>query len=178
VTVVEWRPRLPSIDSSVSSEEAYRLRDLARGARVLELGSWRGFSTVVMAQVALMVHAVDHHLGDEHAGFDESLTYLIEALDVYDVRRRVVVHVGSSEDVLPMLPEGRFDLAFIDAFHEAAAVRRDLALVRRLVKVDGIIAFHDYGRFDVAEVVDETATEGWLEFVELVETLAVTRRTA
>lgn len=175
---VDWRVRLPEIDSSVSSEEAYRLRDLARGARVLEIGSWRGFSTVVMAQVARMVHAVDHHLGDEHAGHDESLSYLIAALDEYDVRSRVVVHVGSSADVLPLLPTDYFDLAFVDAFHEADAVRADLALVRPLVKLDGTIAFHDYGRFDVARVVDEATTEGWATFVDLTETLAVTRRTA
>jgi len=169
---------LPTIDSTITADEAWRLKELAAGALVVEVGSWRGFSTVCMAQVAAFVHAVDHHLGDEQAGYDESLSYLMEALDVYDVRSKVVVHVGSSEDVLPVLPADYFDLAFHDSFHEAEAVRRDVALLRRVVRVGGFIAFHDYGLFDVKEVVDENATEGWLEWIDLTETLAVTRRTA
>lgn len=147
---------LPSIASSVTPQEAFRLRDLAKDRVVLEVGSWRGFSTVTMAQVAIKVHSVDWHRGDEHAGHDESLSYLMAALDDYEVRERVVVHVGSSADMVPLFPMGYFDFAFIDAYHTAEAVRLDADLVIPRVRSHGIVAFHDYGddRFGVTEAVD------------------------
>lgn len=163
----EVRVTLPAIESSVSPAEAERLRELAADKVVLEVGSWRGFSTVCMAQVAKRVHAVDWHRGDDHAGHDESLGPLIANLDRYGVRDKVVVHVGRSEDVLPLFPIGYFDLAFVDAFHTAEAVRADIQLVMPLVGVHGKVAFHDYGRFGVKEAVDELGP------IELTETLAV-----
>lgn len=164
---------LPEIESSVTPEEMWRLRSLAEGAIVLEVGSWRGFSTVAMAQVATIVHAVDWHLGDDHAGHDESLGPLIDNLDRYRVRDRVVVHVGDAAVVLPLFQPGHFDVAFVDAFHQTEAVRRDADLVLPLVRPGGHIAFHDYGLFGVKEAVD--ALED-LEWLELVGTLAVLRK--
>lgn len=166
---------LPSIDSSVTHQEAERLRALAAGALVLEVGSWRGFSTVTMAQVATRVHAVDHHLGDEHAQHDESLSHLMRALDDYEVRERVVVHVGRAEDVLPLLPRGYFDLAFIDAYHTEEAVRRDADLVLPLVHTHGHVAFHDWGddRFGVTAAVADLRD---VEPVDVIGSLYVGRK--
>lgn len=163
---------LPKIESSVSEAEGQRLRSLALDATVLEIGSWRGFSTVTMATVASVVHAVDHHLGDAHAGHDESLRFLIDNLDRYDVRGSVVVHVGSSEQVLPLFRPDSFDLAFIDAFHETDAVALDAALVLPLVRSGGRVAFHDYGLFGVAEAVDNLD----LIMEDLVGTLWIGRK--
>jgi predicted O-methyltransferase YrrM len=160
----------------VSSAEAHRLIELARGSVVLEVGSWWGFSTVAMALVAERVHAVDWHLGDDHAGHDESLAPLMENLDRYGVRDRVVVHVGDAGVVVPMFPRGFFDLAFIDAFHTREAVARDADAVLPTVHVHGFIAFHDYGRFEVKEAVDAIVADGSVAWVDLTETLAVVRK--
>ena len=164
---------LPDIDSSVTPEEMWRLREVAQGSTVLEVGSWRGFSTVAMAQVATIVHAVDWHLGDEHAGHDESLGPLMSNIDHFRVRDRVVVHVGDAAVVLPLFAPGHFDVAFVDAYHEADAVRRDAELVLPLVREGGHIAFHDYGLFGVKDAVDTLED---LEWVDLVGTLAVLRK--
>jgi predicted O-methyltransferase YrrM len=161
---------LPAIDTSVSRAEAEALVDLAAGKVVLEVGSWWGFSTVAMALVASTVHAVDWHLGDDHAGHDASLGQLIANLDRYGVRDRVVVYVGDAATVLPFLRPATFDLAFIDAFHETDAVRRDIAGVLPLMRSGATVAFHDYGRFGVAAAVDELGLP-----IDLVETLAVVR---
>lgn len=166
---------LPDIPTSVSRPEAERLIELAQGRVVLEVGSWWGHSTVAMALVADRLHAVDWHLGDEHAGHDESLAPLMANLDRYAVRHKVAVHVGDAALVLPSFKLGYFGLAFIDAFHETEAVRQDIANVLPLVRVHGYLAFHDYGRFGVREAVDEMCAEhGW--DLELVETLAVVRK--
>ena len=161
---------LPAIETSISETEAWKLRDLAAGKTVLEVGSWRGFSTVTMAQVANQVHAVDWHLGDEQAGHDESLIPLWNNVQKYDVLHKVIIHVGDAAKVLPLLPRSFFDFAFIDAFHDTEAVRRDADLVLPLVHVGGIIAFHDYGRFGVKEAVDGLRD---VRAVTVVETLAV-----
>lgn len=167
---------LPDIETSVSPAEAAALVEHATGKVVLEVGSWRGFSTVAMGLVATRVHAVDHHLGDEHAGHDESLSMLIANIDRYGVRSRVIVHVGDAVDVLPMLRHSQFDFAFIDAFHETEAVLRDADLVLPLVVPGGLIAFHDYGRFGVADAVDLLCSEQRVYWVEMIETLAIVEK--
>lgn len=166
---------LPDIMSSVTGAEAAALQSFTRDAVVLEVGSWWGFSTVTLAQVAKRVDAVDWFRGDDHAGRDESLGPFIANLDRYGVRDKVVVHIGRSEDVLPLMPRGHFDFAFIDAYHTTEAVDRDAQLVLPLIRVHGLIGFHDYGdeRFGVTEVVDA------LESVDLVSrtgSLAVVRK--
>ena len=93
----------PAILSAVTDAEAARLADLARDRIVLEVGSWYGLSTIVMARTAAMVHAVDWHRGDPHAGKRETLTTFWSNLERHDVRDKVVIHVGRAEVVLPML---------------------------------------------------------------------------
>lgn len=164
---------LPKIETSVTEQEARRLVELATGKRVLEVGSWRGFSTVAMAQVAERVHSVDWHIGDDHAGHDSSLPELFANVQRYGLLHKVVMHVGNAAAVLPMLPAGYFDFAFIDGFHDTETVLRDATLVMTLVHSYGHIAFHDYGLFGVAAAVD--ALEG-VRFVDLTGTLAVVEK--
>lgn len=144
----------PRIASGVTEAEADRLAELAKDRTVLEVGSWYGLSTIVMARTAAMVHAVDWHRGDAHAGRRETLTVFWANLERYDVRDRVVVHVGRAEVVLPMLREASFDLAFVDGFHETKAVTRDARLILPLLRPGALLAFHDYGRFGVRPAVD------------------------
>ena len=159
----------PAITSAVTDAEATRLADLARGRTVLEVGSWYGFSTVVMARVARVVHAVDWHRGDEHAGVRETLGAFWANLERYAVRDRVVIHVGLAEVVLPVLRARSFDFAFLDGFHETEAVDRDARLILPLLRPGGMLAFHDYGRFGVRPAVDGLG----LPQVSLTGTLAV-----
>jgi predicted O-methyltransferase YrrM len=167
---------LPAIATSVSPAEAERLVGLAQGKRVLEVGSWRGFSTVAMALVAEEVHSVDWHIGDDHAGHDSSLPELFANIQQYGVREKVIIHVGDAAAVLPLLPRTYFDLAFIDAFHETDTVLRDAELVLPMVHSYGIIAFHDYGRFGVREAVEHLYAVGTIDIIDVTETLAVTRK--
>lgn len=166
---------LPDIPTSVSALEAFRLRDLAKDRTVLEIGSWRGFSTVTMAHVAARVHAVDWHIGDEHAGHDDSLPQLFDNLGRYGVRDRVVLHIGASWDVVPLFPAGYFDFAFIDGYHTTEAVQRDAELVLPRLRTGALLGFHDYAdeRFGVTAAVD--ALEG-VKWHSLAGSLAVVRK--
>jgi predicted O-methyltransferase YrrM len=158
------------IESAMTDAEAEKLQELARNGVVLEIGAWYGFSTIVMARVAKMVHSVDWHLGDSFTGHPDGGTFqqFRENLERHKVASRVVIHLGDSGYILPMLRPRSFDLVFVDGQHSHAAVRYDGVEARQLVKLGGIVAFHDYGRFGVKYGVDEIG----LPF-ELVETLAV-----
>lgn len=160
------------INSAMTDGEAEKLQELARDKIVLEIGAWYGFSTVVMAQVAKIVHSVDWHLGDSFSGHPDGGTFqqFRENLERHKVSSRVVVHLGDAGYILPKLRPKSFDFVFVDGLHSHGAVRRDGIEARQLVKPGGIVAFHDYGKFGVKYGVDEIG----LPF-ELVETLAVMR---
>jgi predicted O-methyltransferase YrrM len=172
------------IPSTTTEAECRRLAELARGKRVLEIGTYHGRSTVSLASTAAVVHTVDVHPADPATG-DDTLAGLMRNLDRYDLRDRVVVHVGFSQLILPLLQPGSFDLAFLDAQHQREPVEEDLAALLPLVEQGGVIAFHDYGvpgvehrgrwdPFGVTEVVDEFVAERGLP-LEVVDTLAVVR---
>lgn len=161
----------PDIRSAIKDDESARLAELAAGRRVLEVGSQYGFSTVLMARVAKVVHAVDWHRGDAIVGRNESLPLLWENVTRYKLRDRVVIHVGRSETVLPLLLPGSFDFAFHDSYHSAEAVAADVALMVPLLVPGSLLALHDYGRYGVAEAVDGLG----FERVSLTRTLVVVR---
>lgn len=168
------RPRAPvsgrrTILTAITEAESARLRELAAGKRVLEVGSQYGYSTVLMAAVAESVHAVDWHRGDAIVGHRPSLPELWANLAAFRVMDKVILHVGATEAVLPYLREGSFGFAFHDAFHSTEAVRADVALLLPLLEPGALLAFHDYGRYGVAEAVDGLG----LERVSLTESLVV-----
>lgn len=145
--------------SAVTQEECAKIAELAKDKVVLELGSHFGRSTVALASTARVIHAVDWHLGDIHAGQGDTAPILIANLTRYRVRDKVAIHVAKFEDILPLLENAIFDFCFIDALHTKEAVAMDARSVVRLMKPKGVISFHDYGRpeFGVTEAVNEFA---------------------
>lgn len=168
------------IPSAVSREECQRIAELAQGKMALELGSWYGRSTVAIASTARILHAVDWHRGDPHAGPSDTLGPCVERLKRHNLMDKAVLHVGRNEAVLPLFRDRLFEFIFIDSFHSAPAVQADIDLVMRLLAPGGALAFHDYGLalvhsgipFGVTEVVDRLAVRKGIK-TELVRTLAV-----
>lgn len=143
-----------AIESFFSADEAAALGELARGRVVVELGSYKGGSAVIMLRAgARMVHCVDWHQGDEHVGVQDTLPAMWYHLEGAGVRDRAVLHIGRFQDVLPLFRPGWFDMAFVDGSHEQAAVARDIELVVPLVRPGGILACHDFGRWGVEAAV-------------------------
>jgi SAM-dependent methyltransferase len=136
------------VEGWLTDAESTALAQLATGKIVLEIGSYKGRSTVAMATVARQVHAVDWHNGDAGtkaaAGDGCSLPAFVENIARAGVREKVVAHVGRFEDVLPLLADSSFDLAFIDGAHDDDSVRHDLRQARRLLVPGGVLAFHDW----------------------------------
>lgn len=151
------------IHTGVLPDEADELERLATGKKVIEFGTWKGYSTIVMGRVAQQIVTVDWHHGDEQAGIEETLPGYIHNLERYELRDKVVSIVGQFPDVAPALRRDYFDVGFLDGRHDLASVERDLALIASLLDWPGdIIACHDYDRMlgDVRfEVID--AIEAW-----------------
>lgn len=168
--------------SAVTEAECHELARRAVGRRVLELGSYLGRSTIALAANAEVVHSVDPHNGGP-PGEENTLSGFLENIGRYGVRDRVIVHVGTSTEVVPAFREGLFDLAFIDAVHQRPHVDVDAAMCARCLAPGGALAFHDYNTdgawadgkwhpFGVRDAVDELVELSGAD-VHVVDSLAV-----
>ena len=123
----------------LSVEEAEALVHLAEGKTVLELGAWKGRSTVLFSRVAEHVVSVDRHRGIPGHG-DSLSDYLLAVRTLGNVS----IVIAEFSEVLPFL--GVFDLAYIDGSHDEASVHEDSLSVRMLADC---IAFHDWDQESV-----------------------------
>lgn len=138
----------------MSPAETAALCALARDRTVLEMGCYRGGTTVALARVARLVVTVDHHQGDIFTGPADTLPTYLHALQDADVQQKVISIVGDFDKTLPLLQGSVFDLILVDGAHDADSVRDDLVSALRLKAPSGIIVVHDYGRWDVTRVCD------------------------
>ena len=123
---------------------------------ILEIGSWHGKSTVVLAAAARSVggrvFAVDPHEGinywqDEVSPMDElgpSFAAFQENLRGAGLSDAVRPLVMTSRMAFGELKDGeRFSLVFIDGNHGYAHVREDFDLWSPRLMRGGVLAFHD-----------------------------------
>jgi predicted O-methyltransferase YrrM len=132
------------VESALTHDECVALAELADGKTTLELGAWRGRSTICMAQTARQLVSVDWHYGDAHAGNLPTLGDYWANLHRYGLANRVVTVVGRFEQALPLLAAEAFEFVFLDGFHSYEQVRADIELLRPLAHRDATLAFHDY----------------------------------
>lgn len=170
----------------LTEEEGRFLAELAEGKEVLEIGSFCGRSTVCMAQVAAVVHAVDPFDGRGTPTPDATFDEFNANVDRHGVKDRVVAHRGLSKDVVEALArsEVKVDLVFVDGAHDKQSVLTDVDVSRKVLRDDGLMAFHDYrkvpgeydGRWDpgVTDAVDAVVSIG-AEVVRRVGTVVVLR---
>ncbi|HUS88459.1 MAG TPA: class I SAM-dependent methyltransferase [Desulfosporosinus sp.] len=132
------------INGWFSLEEGKALMSLAKGKDCLEIGSYKGRSTVALASVARSVFAIDTFKASGNGQMQMlDFTTIDEFLLNIKGFNNVEYKVGSSQDVLPSLDK-QFDLVFIDGMHSYDQVKLDIQLSWGLIKDDGFFAFHDY----------------------------------
>lgn len=137
------------------------LTELARDKDVLEVGTFLGRSTIIMARVARSILTVDPHTGSPEIsealrgtqlgrlviqpdGSFDSLPGFIEYLHHYGLRDKVGVVVAPFEAVAPFLRTASFGVAFVDGDHSYEHALADGWTARRLVKPWGKVVFHDH----------------------------------
>lgn len=151
----------PGIEGWTTEREAAELARLAPGKVVLEVGTYKGFGAVLMAQAGAVVWAVDWHRGDSGGdpalGQRDTLCAWWTSIRRHHVEDQVVGLVGRSSQVLTKLRPALFDMAFVDADHAYLSVAEDISLVRPLLKPGGVLVFHDYSTTwpGVRQAVDE-----------------------
>ncbi len=147
--------RIDGVEGWLTDEQAERLRTVAaRSARIVEIGSYRGRSTIVLAGAAppgAEVVAIDPHAGNDrgprqwegtagegeadHVAFHANLERAGVAGRVRHVRR-------PSQEALGFV-SGDVDLLFVDGAHRFAAAAADLHRWGARVGPGGTLLVHD-----------------------------------
>jgi hypothetical protein len=157
-TFEEALPALAGIDGWLSDDQARRLWDRARelpsGATVVEIGSFRGRSTIITA-LALppdtRVVAIDPHGGNDRgpqefegkaAEAETDHHVFLDNLDRAGVSDRVV-YVRKFSDVAHGDVDGDIDLLYIDGAHRFVPARSDVVNWGARVRVGGTMLIHD-----------------------------------
>jgi hypothetical protein len=158
-------------------DEGKALAELARGKRVLEIGSYCGLSTVCMARTAEHVTAVDYWDGRGTPIPQDTLPTFKATIERYGVADKV--QIQQAGEPIPDLLEIQktYDLAFIDGAHDYESVAKDIEFALLMLRDDGLIAFHDYKHsmhLGVQQAVDDLILDG-AELISTHETLAVVR---
>lgn len=130
------------------SELSWLEQQAAGKQLVVEFGSWKGRSSVALAAADRLV-CVDKFVDEQQeTGTGNDLTAEFLAA-IGDDSPRVTAIRGdvSDRDFVEALEHsygGEADVVFIDASHDEASVRRDIATAKRLVRAGGIVCGHDY----------------------------------
>jgi predicted O-methyltransferase YrrM len=140
----DLRRALADVPGWLGDEEALALFELARGCTgrgaIVELGSWRGRSTICLALGSkegsgVPVVAVDRHMDKTFVDFQEN----IRRAGVADLVRPIR---ATSDEAFGDFDEP-IELIFIDASHKYEDVRRDFDQWVPLVVEGGTVAMHD-----------------------------------
>jgi predicted O-methyltransferase YrrM len=156
--------------------------------RILEVGSWAGWSANVWANAlreckqsngaVVCVDPWTNYLdlkANRHSPVYRAMAAAtkndaIVHLFYHNVRtsgNAALVHPfrGTADCCLPMLREGSFNLAFVDGDHACAAVKRDLQNASHLLREGGLLCGDDcelqFGEVDEAKL-RETAEQDWI----------------
>lgn len=132
--------------------------------RILEIGSWRGRSTVALGSATSgNVWAVDHWLGGDEETDGQLAIYGTEGVYQNFLRNtapypNIVPVRASSEEAWWMLNHLRFDMVWIDGDHTYEGVRDDIRRWKALLSPGGFICGHDAEYDSVDQAVKELLT--------------------
>lgn len=151
---------------------------------IVELGSYKGRSTICLAQSGRKVWAVDHFKGEafeevndkrnvkaDHLSGTYSDAFLtnLQRFDYGNVR-------VLQQDTAAGPPEAvSVDLLFVDAAHDYPSVTADLAAWEPYMAPRGVIAFDDVNFPGVMHAVADAGQRGWRFLERAGTTIAVQR---
>jgi hypothetical protein len=176
---IRRRPKLEGMIGDLEAKLLTRLASEVDEGCIVEIGSWRGMSTIALANGAhVPVYAIEPH---EHFvgplggvfGPDDRRAFFENLLEAGVVERVRLVNL-SSEVVTPgwQLPVG---LLWVDGDHRYDAVKRDFECWKPHLR--DLVAFHDTIQRNLGstQFVDELLADGY-ELVEQVQGTKVLRR--
>ena len=138
LTDTQWA-EVDAIDGWLFRDEAEQLYRLCDGPWI-EIGSWKGKSTIVLAQ-RHEGWAVDWFQGSpEHPDGTDTFRDFLE--NTYRYGDKIHVVAGRFEDVVDKTPD-EVQLIFFDAAHEYEPTKQAFDLYAHKVRSGGYIIFHD-----------------------------------
>lgn len=164
--------RVCSIDGQISREEAQRLIELARASpphtSIIEIGTWRGRSTVALAFGSLLgprnrVYAVDPH--EDFTGVygfqfgPADLPHLYRNLWRSGVGHIVSIISLQGTQVAKVWQRRDVSLLWIDGDHRYGAVRADLEAWYPFLVDGAVVAFHDASAEGVSRLLAELSCD-------------------
>jgi predicted O-methyltransferase YrrM len=157
-SVEEALAAIEDVDGWLTAPQARRLHAAAvacpRGGRIVEIGSFRGRSTIVLASAApadAEVVAIDPHAGTDrgpqeiaghHRAARADRVAFAENLARAGVAGRVRHVAAFSADALELVP-GRVDVLYVDGAHRYGPARADLREWGARVGDGGTLLVHD-----------------------------------
>lgn len=150
---------IKSIDGWLTNEEGKLLYNLAKNCKkgaIVEIGSWKGKSTICLGSGSLVGKKLKVYAIDPHTGSDEQK---IKGKNIwtFDEFKKNIKNVGLDDMIVPIVKTSKeasddFDedvgLLFIDGDHSYDMVKLDFDLWYPKVRYGGIIAFHDSTNYD------------------------------
>jgi predicted O-methyltransferase YrrM len=132
--------------SDAQGRALYAAAAAARSGAIVEIGSWKGRSTVWLAcgaqRSGRRVHAVDPHAGSLEDPRATTLASFRTSLERAGVSGQVHEMVMTSAEAARRL-RGPVELLFVDGDHSPDGAARDADLWLPRVRAGGVVMFHD-----------------------------------
>jgi len=174
-----------SAEGQISGTEARKLIELARnvpaGTVIVEIGTFRGRSTIALALGAIAGNATRVYAVDPHVEFQGVFGGQFGPSDQAELYRNLVkARVGhivavvslSSQAVAHAWTQKNVGLLWIDGDHRYPAVSADFHCWSRFVVPNGLVAFHDESAPGVKQLIGELVGKGRLLPAGNVEALS------
>lgn len=139
------------------------LGSIPEGGHFLEVGCFKGRSTVCMAEAItkynrnITIHVVDTFEGDVDTGAQETYKEFMKNMEPYrhllgSVMKGYSIHMAKENQVM-------FDAIYIDALHTYDSVTCDIVSWVPHLRLGGTIGGHDYNWSEVHKAVNDKFTE-------------------
>ncbi|MFB2834726.1 class I SAM-dependent methyltransferase [Floridanema evergladense] len=151
-TILEW----DRIEGWFNLPQAVTLQTIVKQlpprAKVVELGSYKGRSSVAIAAVLpaeSILYCVDHFQGSEEhiiSHFDVSnlLAEFTQNIEKFGVKDKISTLVMTTSEAATKFDSESVDLVFLDASHDYDSVRADLLNWYPKIKPGGFLLCDDY----------------------------------
>ncbi len=145
---------MEKVSGWLSEKEALFLykssKRMSENGEVVEIGSWKGRSTICLAMGArasgkTKIHAIDIHKGDESCGFENTFAEFKKNIKKFSVADVVVPLVMTSKKAAKLWSKKKKPISFlwIDGSHKYEDVKKDVNMWKKYLIDGGMIAFHD-----------------------------------
>jgi predicted O-methyltransferase YrrM len=103
--------------------------------RIMEIGTWEG--TFARSLISAIAPSELHIVDIDFSRFDREYFKSVNG-------SRIILHEGSSFDILPSFADNYFDFIYIDGDHSYSGAKQDLINSFAKVNVGGLIGVNDY----------------------------------